>query len=57
MPKKSKYNLHIWYNLKVPKEIGERLISKYGKENWAEAARDLLRKFLDEEENNGGSKK
>jgi len=57
LPKKSKYDLNVWYNLKVPVKTAERLIEQYGKDNWSEAARDLLRKFLDEEENNGGSKK
>lgn len=50
MPKKSKYNLHIWYNLKVPKEIGDRLRELYGKEDWTERARIILEEFLDKEE-------
>jgi hypothetical protein len=53
MPKKSKYQLDTWYNLKVPVVIAERLIEKYGKDNWSEAARDIL----DKEKNNGGTKK
>jgi hypothetical protein len=42
MPKKSKYDLSVWANIKVPKSIYLKYVAAYGKEDWAERARDVL---------------
>jgi hypothetical protein len=42
MPKKSKYNLKDGKLLVVPRDTAEKYITAYKKENWAEAARDVL---------------
>jgi hypothetical protein len=49
MPKKSKYDLTPWYNLKVPVDMAESLIELHGKDNWAEVARDLIQAGINQE--------
>lgn len=46
MPKKSKYNLHVFAHLKVPKFMYEKAVEEFGEEDWAEGVRDIIRDVL-----------